>query len=68
MNRILTASVALFALAGAAVAQEAPPIYSNAQSTEIQSTQPAIMHDRGIVSQSATEGFEINASGDYSGR
>ncbi len=68
MNKLITASVALLALAGAASAQEAPALYSASRATEQQSTQPAIMHDRGIVSPSATDGFNINASGDYSGK
>ena len=73
MNKILTASVALLALGGAAVAQEVPGFYGTApsslsQTVDVQTSQPVVAHDRGIVAQSATEGFNINASGNYSGK
>jgi len=76
MNKFLIASVALFGLAGAAVAQEAPAIYGNYEAN-IQNADGSLSSAPGstIVSGQASAtvpgvngGFNVHLSDNYSGK
>ena len=76
MNKFLIASVALFGLAGVAVAQEAPAIYGNYEAN-IQNSDGSLSSapSSSIVSGQANAtvpgsngGFNVNQSDNYSGK
>ncbi len=76
MKTILAASVAVLSLAGVAAAQEVPAFYGDYASNVLnvdkgQSTAPRVSYDvsserNATVPQ--TDGFNINASQNYSGK
>lgn len=74
MNKFLIASVAVLGLAGVAAAQEVPAFYgqNNISNADTGLTVPQSRPFETSSSKSLTatggEGFQINASDDYSGR
>lgn len=74
MNKFLIASVALFGLAGVAVAQEAAALYGQnnvSNSDSAQTATPVRALDASTtasVTVTGTDGFNINLSDDYSGK
>lgn len=74
MNKFLIASVAVLGMAGAAAAQEAPAIYgqNNISNAETVQTISPLRTFETSGAQSVTaaggDGFQINLSGDYSGK
>ena len=73
MNKLLIASVALFGLAGAAAAQEAPGFYGyNPYDAAIESgqiaTRSVTASDSVGAAVSKTVGFQINQNQNYSGK
>ncbi|MCA0249389.1 MAG: hypothetical protein LCH93_22495 [Proteobacteria bacterium] len=73
MNKLLIASVALFGLAGAAAAQEAPGFYGyNPYNAAIESgqiaTRSVMASDSVGTTVSGPDGFQINQNQNYSGK
>ena len=73
MNKLLIASVALFGLAGAAAAQEAPGFYGyNPYNAAIESgqiaTRSVTASDSVGTTVSGPDGFQINQNQNYSGK
>ena len=73
MNKLLIASVALFGLAGAAAAQEAPGFYGyNPYDAAIESgqiaTRSVTASDSVGTTVSGPDGFQINQNQNYSGK